>query len=328
MTSALAHLVPLVGIAPACAALGVSRATYYRDRSPVAPIAARPTPARALTEEENKKVLETLDSDRFADKAPRQVYAELLDEDSYLCSIRTMYRILLKQGQVRDRRNQRRHPAYVKPELVARAPNQVWSWDITKLAGPHRGVYYCLYVVMDIFSRYVAGWMLGRTESGDLAEAFLAEAFQRHSIKPGQLVCHSDRGIPMTANSTALLYAKLGIASSFSRPRVSDDNPYSEALFKTVKYRPEIPDRFGSVEDGRATCAALFDWYNNRHYHTGIALLTPADVHYGRASRIIEARQRTLEAAFRQHPERFARRPVHPTPAEASWINPPASALS
>jgi transposase InsO family protein len=281
-----------------------------------------------LSEHQNAEVLETLDSARFQDKAPREVYAELLDENSYLCSVRTMYRLLLKHGQVRDRRNQRRHPAHVKPELVARAPNQVWSWDITKLAGPQRGVYYCLYVAMDIFSRYVVGWMLARTESAEVAKAFLADAFLRHDIQPGQLACHSDRGVPMTANSTALLYSKLGITPSFSRPRVSDDNPYSEALFKTVKYRPEIPERFGSIEDGRATFAALFDWYNDRHYHTGIALLTPADVHFGRATQIIEARQRTLDAAFQQHPERFGRRPVHPTPADASWINPPASALS
>lgn len=328
MTTALAHLVPLVGVVAACAALGVSRAGFYRDRAPLQEASPRPVPVRALSEHQNAEVLETLDSARFQDKAPREVYAELLDEDSYLCSVRTMYRLLLKHGQVRDRRNQRRHPAHVKPELVARAPNQVWSWDITKLAGPQRGVYYCLYVAMDIFSRYVVGWMLARTESAEIAKAFLADAFLRHDIQPGQLACHSDRGVPMTANSTALLYSKLGITPSFSRPRVSDDNPYSEALFKTVKYRPEIPERFGSIEDGRATFAALFDWYNDRHYHTGIALLTPADVHFGRATQIIEARQRTLDAAFQQHPERFGRRPVHPTPAEASWINPPASALS
>ena len=328
MTEALAHLVPLVGVVAACAALGVSRAGFYRDRAPRKETAARPVPVRALTAEENAKVLATLDSDRFADKAPRQVYAELLDEDSYLCSVRTMYRILSTHGQVRDRRDQCRHPTYARPELVARAPNQVWSWDITKLAGPQRGVYYCLYVAMDIFSRYVVGWVLARTESADIAKAFLADAFHRHAIQPGQLVCHSDRGVPMTANSTALLYSKLGITPSFSRPRVSDDNPYSEALFKTVKYRPEIPERFGSIEDGRATFAALFDWYNERHYHTGIALLTPADLHFGRATQIIEARQRTLDAACQQHPERFGKRPIHPTPAEASWINPPASALS
>lgn len=328
MTSALSHLVPLVGVVAACTVLGVSRAGFYRDRAPSQQAAPRPTPARALTAQENATVIEMLDCDRFADKAPREVYAELLDEGSYLCSVRTMYRILSKHGQVRDHRDQCRHPSYVKPELVARAPNQVWSWDITKLAGPQPGVYYCLYVVMDIFSRYVVGWTLARTEAAEIAKAFLADAFRRHDIKPGQLVCHADRGVPMTAHSTALLYSKLGITSSFSRPRVSDDNPYSEALFKTVKYRPEIPERFGSIEDGRATIAALFDWYNDRHYHTGIALLTPADVHFGRSEQIIEARQRTLDTAFEQHPERFAKPPVHPKPADASWINPPASALS
>lgn len=328
MSAALARLVPLVGVVAACAALGVNRAGFYRDRAPAAPRTVRPVPARALTKQENAAVLAVLDSDRFADKAPREVYAELLDEDSYLCSIRTMYRILSRHGQVRDRRDQCRHPAHVKPELVARAPNQVWSWDITKLCGPHPGVYYCLYVAMDIFSRYVVAWTLARTEAADIAKAFLSDAFRRHDIKPGQLACHSDRGVPMTATSTALLYSKLGITPSYSRPRVSDDNPYSEALFKTMKYRPEVPERLGSIEDGRAIFTALFDWYNDRHYHTGIALLTPADVHFGRTSQIIAARQRTLDAAFQRHPERFARSPVHPLPAEASWINPPAVALT
>jgi putative transposase len=328
VTAALAQLIPLVGIAAACAALGVSRARFYRARKPDHRTLPRPAPVRALTAQEHATVLATLDSDRFADKAPREVYAELLDEGAYLCSVRTMYRILAQHGQVRDRRDQRRHPAHVKPQLVARAPNQVWSWDITKLAGPHPGVYYCLYVALDIFSRYVVGWTLARTESAELAKGFLADAFRRHGIQPGQLVCHADRGVPMTATSTALLYANLGIIASFSRPRVSDDNPYSEAFFKTAKYRPEIPDRFGSLEDARATFTALFDWYNERHYHTGIALLTPADVHFGRAVQIIAARQRTLDAAFHQHPARFARPPVHPSPAAATWINPPASALT
>jgi putative transposase len=328
VTVALTHLVPLVGVLVACAALAVSRASFYRWRKPSPAKTARPRPKRALSDEQNAEVLATLDSERFMEKAPRQVYAELLDENTYLCSVRTMYRVLEKHGQVRERRDQRRHPEYIKPELVARAPNQVWSWDITKVPGPVRGVYFSLYVVLDIFSRYVVGWTLARTESTAIATSLLIEAFRCHNIAPGQLVCHADRGTPMTAKSTALLYADLGITSSFSRPRVSDDNPYSESLFKTAKYRPEIPDRFGSIEDGRATFAALFDWYNERHYHTGIALLTPSDVHFGRSTKIIGARQRVLDAAYQQHPERFAKPPTHPTLPEVSWINPPATTLT
>lgn len=328
MTAALQHLVPLVGIAPACDALDINRASYYRWQKPAAPRKPRPAPKRKLSDAERTHVLELLDSERFMDKAPRQVYAELLDENRYICSVRTMYRILAEHGQVRERRNQRRHPTYVKPELVARRPNQVWSWDITKVPGPRRGVYYCLYVALDIFSRYIVGWTIANTESAPIARVMLKDAFELHGIHPGQLVCHADRGTPMVAKSTALLYADLGVTASYSRPRVSDDNPYSEAAFKTFKYRPELPERFGSVEDARTTFAALFDWYNNRHYHTGIALLTPADLHTGRAEEIIAARQRVLDAACAQHPERFGRPPTHPRPPAASWINPPMGALT
>jgi putative transposase len=328
VTAALEHLVPLVGVLAACAALAVNRASYYRWLQPAAEQQRRPEPKRKLSADERRHVLDLLDSERFLDKAPRQVYAELLDENTYVCSVRTMYRILAEHGQIRERRQQRRHPTYVKPELVARRPNQVWSWDITKVPGPRPGVYYSVYVVLDIFSRYIVGWTLARTESAAIAKAMLADAFEQHDIRPGQLVCHADRGTPMVAKSTALLYADLGIAASFSRPRVSDDNPYSEAAFKTFKYRPEMPERFGSLEDARTHFAALFDWYNNRHYHSGIALLTPADLHHERATRIIAARQRVLDAAFERHPERFAEPPIHPTPPEASWINPPARALT
>lgn len=328
MTAALQHLIPLVGVVAACTALGVNRASYYRWRQPVVEPKPRPAPKRKLSADERRHVLDVLDSERFMDKAPRQVYAELLDENTYLCSVRTMYRILAEHGQVRERRMQRRHPTYVKPELVARAPNQVWSWDITKVPGPRPGVYYSVYVVLDIFSRFVVGWTVANTESTAIAKAMLADAFERHDIRPGQLICHSDRGNPMVAKPTALLYADLGITPSFSRPRVSDDNPYSEAAFKTFKYRPEMPERFGSVEDTRTHFAALFDWYNNRHYHSGIALLTPADLHHKRAPKIIAARQRVLDAAYTEHPERFAKPPIHPEPPEASWINPPSTALT
>jgi putative transposase len=328
VTAALKHLVPLVGVAPACHALGVNRASYYRWQTPPSARPPRPRPARALADDERRRVLDVLDSERFMDKTPREVYAELLDENTYLCSVRTMYRILAEHGQVRERRDQRRHPTYVKPELVARKPNQVWSWDITKVPGPQRGIYFSLYVVLDIYSRYVVGWAVARTESGRIARSMLAAAVEAEGVHPGELTCHSDRGTPMIAKSTALLYADLGIEPSYSRPRVSDDNPYSEAAFKTLKYRPELPERFGSVHDARVSFDALFDWYNHQHYHSGIALLTPADLHHGRADQIVAARQRVLDIAYASHPERFAKPPVHPMPPEATWINPPMKTLT
>jgi putative transposase len=329
VTCALRHLIPLVGVVAACAALAVNRASYYRGLKPSVEAKPRPTPARALSAEQRADVLAVLDSDRFVDKAPREIYAELLDEGEYLCSVSTMYRILASDEQSRERRAQRGHASYVKPELVARAPNEVWSWDITKVPGPVRGTYYSLFVAIDIFSRYVVGWTVARTESAALARSFLVEAFERHRIPPGKLVCHSDRGTPMVAKSTALLYADLGIRSSFSRPHVSDDNPFSEAAFRTFLYRPEMPERFGSLEDARTFFAALLDWYNERHYHTGIALLTPADVHFGRATAIVAARQIVLDAAYARTPERFVcNPPVHPTPPAVVWINPPYAVLT
>lgn len=321
-------LIPLVGIVAACAALGIARATYYRRQRPARIAAPRPTPPRALSPDERAAVLATLDSARFADKAPAQVYAALLDEGVHLCSIRTMYRVLHANAQVRERRAQRQHPPYAKPQLVARAPNQVWSWDITKLAGPTRGGYFSLYVIIDIFSRYVVGWDVAITESARIGQAMLDDAFRRHGVQPGQLTVHADRGSPMVAKSTALLYADLGITQSHSRPHVSDDNPFSEAAFRTFLYRPAMPERFGSLEHARSVCAALFDWYNESHYHTGIALLTPADVHRGRHLPIIAARQRALDAAHLQHPDRFVRgRPRHPVPVPVVWINPPPAAF-
>lgn len=329
MSEAVARLVPEVGVKAACAAVGAPRSSYYRAKRGRPTIRTpRPRPPRALSDAQRSHVLLTLDSEQFADKAPRQVYAELLDDGVYICSVSTMYRILRSADQVRDRRNQRRHPAYVKPELVASAPNQVWTWDITKVPGPTKGVYYSLYVALDLFSRYVVGWTLARTESAALAHSFLVEAYRRHAIWPGQLVCHSDRGAPMTAKSTALLYSDLGIRASHSRPRVSNDNPYSEAAFRTFLYRPEMPERFGGLEDARQFFHALFDWYNNRHYHSGIALLTPDDVHSNRAAAIIASRQRVLDLAYQAHAERFVRHPPrHPPLPAAAWINPPAHAL-
>lgn len=329
MTAALEHLIPVVGVAPACSALGVSRATYYRRRCPrPRPTSERPESRRALSREQVTEVLDTLSDDRFVDKPPRQVWAELLDEGTHLCSVRTMYRILKKANQICDRRHQRSHGSYVRPELVAKAPNQVWSWDITKLPATKRGQYFSLYVALDIYSRYVVGWTIARYESTTVAKEFLAHAFEDQGIAPGQLIAHSDRGAPMTAKSTALLYSDLGITASYSRPRVSNDNPFSESQFKTLKYRPGSPERFHSLEEARAFFTELFDWYNERHYHTGIALLTPSDVHHGRADAIVAARQRALDAAYKRNPERFVRgAPIHASPATAVWINPPSVAI-
>jgi putative transposase len=317
-------LVPIVGVVAACLALGVSRASFYRAQKSKAPSAPRPRPPRALGDDERANVLALLDSDKFMDKAPAQVYAKLLEDGEYLCSTRTMYRVLADAQQVRERRAQRRHPAYVKPQLVATTPNRVWSWDTTKLPGPVKGTYYVLYVILDIFSRYIVGWEVTARESAAVAQKLIAACCEKQRIAPGQLTIHADRGSPMIAKSTAQLYVDLGVAQSHSRPHTSNDNPYSEAGFKTIKYRPEMPERFGSVADARAQMAALLGWYNTAHYHTGLALLTPADVHHGRTIEIVAARQLVLDAAHAHRPERFVRgRPIQKMPPPAAWINPP-----
>jgi putative transposase len=258
------------------------------------------------------------------DQTPREVYATLLDEGSYLCSVSTMYRLLAEQGEARERRNQLVHPAYTKPELLARAPNQVWSWDITKLLGPVKWSYFYLYVIMDIFSRYVVGWMVAARESAALAQRLIQETCAKQGIAPGKLTIHADRGSSMTSKPVALLLADLGITKTHSRPYNSNDNPYSEAQFKTLKYRPEFPERFSSIEEARALCQAFFPWYNTEHHHSGIGLLTPQTLHYGRAEPVIAARQAVLTAAYAAHPERFVNQPPRPpTVPTAAWINPP-----
>ena len=320
------ELARTVGTAPACDALTVSRASLYRRRRPRRETPrVRPTPQRALTSDERGVVLATLHSDRFVDRAPAQIWAALLDDRIYHCSIRTMYRILADCGEIRERRDQLRHPQYQKPELLATAPNQVWSWDITKLLGPAKWTYFYLYVILDIFSRYVVGWMVASRESATLAKRLIAETCEKQSISPGQLTVHADRGSSMRSKALALLLADLGITKTHSRPHVSDDNPFSEAQFKTLKYCPQFPDRFGGVEDSRAFCHDFFTYYNTEHRHSGIALLTPYAVHYHLAADILVARQETLLDAYDRHPERFVRRPPKP-PAlpEAAWINPPA----
>jgi putative transposase len=309
--------------ARACALLGWSRATHYRAQTPTIPraVTRRPTPSNALSTEERHQVLAVLNSRRFCDKSVAQVWATLLDEGSYLCSMSTMHRILRCAGQAGERRRQARHPARTKPELLATGPGQVWSWDITKLRGPVRGVYYDLYVILDIFSRYVVGWTVAARESAEIAEQLIADSIARHG-RPVSL--HADRGTSMTSKSVAQLLVDLGVARSHSRPHVSNDNPYSEAQFKTLKYAPVFPDQFGSLADARALCEAFFGYYNHEHRHSGIGLHTPASVHHGTAHQIRARRAVTLDAAYTANPHRFATRPTPPRLPEAAWINQPS----
>jgi putative transposase len=315
-----------IGLRKACEVLEVPRSRVYRARqAKKAPrLARRPTPARALSAGERQQVLAELNSTRFQDQAPRDVYATLLDEGRYLCNWRTMYRILHEHLEVRERRNQLRHPAYVKPELLATRPNELWSWDITKLLGPSKWTYFYLYVILDVFSRYVVGWMVHVQETAHLAEDLIAETCRRQAIQPGELTLHADRGKAMTSKPLALLLADLGVTKTHSRPYVSNDNPYSEAQFRTLKYRPGYPQRFGCLQDARNWSRAFFNWYNYEHHHSGIQLLTPADVHFGRAVQVLNDRFQVLTAAYQQYPERFVKGP--PKPQElpsAVWINTP-----
>ena len=313
----------------ACAALAISRASYYRwkDWEEHGRKERRSNrPPLSLSTEEERIVLDILHSDRFVDQAPQAVYNALLDEGEFLCSVRTMYRILEKHDEVKERRNQLTHPHYKKPELLATAPNQLWSWDITRLKGPVKWTYYYLYVILDVFSRYVVGWMVAHREQAALAEKLIQQTCEKQEIKPGQLTIHADRGSSMTSKPLAFLMADMGITKSHSRPYVSDDNPYSESQFKTLKYRPDFPERFGSIEDARAFCQPFFLWYNCEHYHSGIGFLTPEAVHYGRAEQMIKERQATLIAAYVKHPNRFKGKLPSPAPIpETVWINKPAS---
>jgi putative transposase len=317
-----------VGIETACETLGINRATFYRHRKPAALSLAvmncRPRPPLSLMDSERQTVLGVLRSERFADQSPKTTYNILLDEGIHLCSVRTMYRILAEEDEVRERRRQLRHPQYKKPELVATAPNQVWSWDITKLKGPIKGTFFHLYVILDIFSRYVTGWMVAEVESGELAKRFIADACSKQGIASGKLTVHSDRGTSMKSKLVTDLLCDLGVTKSHGRPKVSDDNPFSEAQFKTLKYHPVFPDRFGSIEDAQGFCRAFFRWYNNEHLHSGIAMLTPAAVHYGEADKILEKREHILAIAAERHPSRFkGKLPALDKLPTAVWINPP-----
>ena len=325
MTALTETLARTVGVKAACRHLSVPRSRVYRARQPPREPSAHPVPAPALSAAERDQVRATLNSERFADRAPRQVYAALLDEGQYLCHWRTMYRVLAAHDEVRERRNLLTHPPYHKPELLATAPNQVWSWDITKLRGPVKWTYFYLYVLLDIYSRYVVGWMIAERESARLAQDLIETSCLRQGIVREQLTLHADNGGPMRAKSLALLLADLGVTPSHSRPYTSDDNPFSEAQFKTLKYRPDYPDRFGSIQDARAWARPFFHWYNEEHYHTGLNLLTPASVHSGQAALIQQQRQRVMRAAYAAHPERFSQgAPVVAAPPSAVWINPPS----
>jgi len=318
----------VVGVRPACTALELNRSRYYRTKrrlaSPAAPASLRPRPPLSLTDGERQEALEVLRSDRFMDQAPAVIYATLLEEGRYICSMRTMYRILTQEGEVRERRDQKRHPQYQKPELLATGVNQVWTWDITKLKGPVKWTYYYLYVILDIFSRYVVGWMIAPQEASELAKILITESCDKQGIQQAQLTIHADRGSSMKSKLVALLLADLGVTKSHSRPYVSNDNPFSEAWFKTLKYRPDFPERFGSIEDARTHCQVFFGWYNGAHRHSGIAMLTPEALHYGDGDQIIAARSNTLAAAFEAHPQRFKGKcPIPKAPPKAVWINPP-----
>lgn len=321
------QVAPRVGLRRACESLGVSRATTYRRRRPKAQSPPRPRPPLALTQQERQRVMSHLHSERFVDQAPRAVYATLLEEGVYLASVRTFYRLLEQAGESGERRAQRRPTNYTKPELLATAPNPLWSWDITKLKGPVKWSYYYLYVIIDVFSRCVVGWMVAERESSQLAKRLIRHSCEKHGINPGQLTLHADRGSSMKSKPVALLLSDLGVTKTHSRPYVSDDNPYSEAQFKTLKYRPDFPARFGCIEDARAYSQSFFRWYNHEHRHSGIALLTPADVHTGRTEEVTAQRQATLTCAFAAHPNRFKGcPPVAARPPKEVWINKPTPA--
>ena len=325
--TAVTDLRTQIGTAKACEALDVPRSSFYRRLRPEAVPKTPPSPPLALSPRERQDVIDLLHSERFLDDAPRQVYAALLDEGQYYCSIRTMYRILkAEHGDVKERRRQVRRPVYEKPELLASKPNEVWSWDITKLKGPVKWTYFYLYVVLDIFSRYVVGWMVAHRESAALAKRLIQETCIKQDISYGQLTIHADRGSSMKSKCVAELMADMGVTKTHSRPHVSNDNPYSEAQFKTLKYCPKFPQRFGSIQDARSFCRDFFTWYNQEHRHSGIGLVTPQQIHYGIAQDIVDYRKEVLLSAFKDKPNRFkGKLPQPPALPKDAWINKPKS---
>ena len=333
--NAVDQLSALLGVKAACETLGVPRASYYRALSPKNSRSAsqaeqaeasklRKRSPRALSDAERDHILALVNSERFADCSPREIYATLLDQGVYLCSWPTLYRLLREKGQL-HRRRERVHRPYQRPELLATAPRQLWSWDITKLKGPQRWTYFYLYVILDVFSRYVVGWMIAPCESAELAETLIGETCYREEIAREQLTIHADRGSSMTSKKVSQLLIDLGVRRTHSRPHVSNDNPFSEAQFKTTKYHPTFPDRFGSLEDARAWAGPFFVWYNHEHHHTALGLLTPATVHHGHLEEVLATRQQVLSTAYQAHGERFVRGAPQPErPPSAVWINPPS----
>ena len=334
MIAAFESLRSGLAVSAACQALGVPRPSVYRVRARRRRIVVRQPLARrsaplALSAAERERLLAVLNSERFVDMAPAAIYATLLDEGCYLASVRTMYRLLAADGQNLERRRQRVHPHYEKPELLATRSNEVWSWDITKLKGPVRWCVYHLYVIIDIFSRYVVGWMVALREAAELAEQLIADTIAKQHIAPGTLTLHADRGTSMRSKPVAALLMDLEVARTHSRPHVSDDNPYSESQFKTLKYRPQFPERFGSLQDARAHCQGFFHWYNHEHRHSGIGLMTPHAVHYGIAAALRTQRAQTLQLAYEAQPMRFkGRLPQPPALPTAAWINPPKKEIT
>jgi putative transposase len=329
MMNTVSELANHVGLKSACETLDFPRATFYRNRKE-APCTSikRPAPPLSLSQQERAYVLDILNSERFQDKSPYEVYPALLDEGMHCCSISTMYRILGAHDQVKERRKQVQRPAYTKPELLATGPNQLWSWDITKLKSVSKWTYFYLYVIIDVFSRYVVGWLVAHREQKSLASKMIEESCIKQNISPGQLTVHADRGSSMKSKEVAQLLCDLGVVKSHSRPHVSNDNPFSEAQFKTLKYSPEFPGTFGCIEDARAFCKDFFNWYNTCHYHTGIGMMIPEHLHYGTADAIFQNRSDTLLTAFNQHPERFKNKlPKPPALPEAVWINNPQKAV-
>jgi putative transposase len=331
--NAVAELAPHIGARLACDAVGATQAGYYRrHRHRPAPERSQPIPhrdrqqPRALTEAEEQAILAVLHSDRFVDVSPTEVWAILLDEGVYLGSISTFYRLLRRAGETRERRRQATHPAKVKPELVATSPNQVWSWDITKLHGPWKGTYHHLYVIIDIYSRYVVGWMVASRESEHLAEVLIRQTCAKQGIDRAQLTIHADRGSSMTSKTVTQLLADLGITQSHGRPHVSNDNPYSESQFKTLKYRPDFPGQFGSIEAARRHCQRFFSWYNDEHRHSGIGLHTPADVHYSTAEATRDKRAGVLAVAYTEHPRTIRTQTTRTTKTAHRVLDQPTAA--
>jgi putative transposase len=329
--SALIESQDEIDIKPACQQLELSRATLYRRIKPPAekygPPKPRPKAARSLSPDEQEEVLGLLHSDRFVDQAPAQLVAKLLEEGEYFCSERTMYRVLAANGEVKERRNQRKHPSYARPELLAKAPNQVWSWDVTKLKGAAKGQYFSLYVIIDIFSRYIVGWFLSKRATAEISCHLISETLKKYELDPQALTVHSDRGSEFIGSPVGTLFEKLGVTKSKSRPKVSNDNPYSESSFKTLKYHHTFPERFGCLEDAKSFLRAFFNWYNGDHHHSGIALLTPATVHFGRVEETLKKKQRALDEGYKKHPERWVHGPPKvKSPLKEVWINGPTEA--